>query len=345
MDNINNHSKYFWLLQLVGWSLMGLFNLFIQVLSGYNYRMAIINAVSIFIGGLFFTSIMRYFFKKNNWQDWKMINLVLISIATIVIVSFVWTICVMLLAMFTVDGFSITGIQLFAGAVPLGMIVTIWTLIYFTYQLLKKYHFNKIKRLELQTEIQRAQLGTLKSQINPHFLFNTLNNIKALMLEDVDLARKMLTNFSELFSYSLQHAEKKEVLLEEELEVLGKYLELIKIQYEEKLKYEINVDSDLYGEFIPPMILQLLVENAIKHGVSQELNGGEVIVNVSKKENTILIQVKNTGSLKNKNKLETTLGIGQRNIKERLALIYQNNALLKMIEEPPFVVVEIKINK
>ncbi len=345
MTEQKSNSKYFYLCQFIGWGCMALFNFTIQDLAGVDYKNTIINALAIFIGGLFFTSLFRYLLKKNNWQDWLPLKLIIISFVGVVFTTLLWTALVFLITSFISEEKTITPIAFFASSISLGMIVVIWTLIYFSYQFIRRYHFDKIKRLQLEAEVQKAQLGTLKSQINPHFMFNTLNNIKALMLEDVEQARIMLTNFSELFSYSLQHSEKKEVLLEEELEVLGKYFDLIKIQYEEKLDYEINVEQGLEDELIPPMILQLLVENSIKHGISQEINGGEVFVNISRNKNELFIQVKNTGSLLRKNKLEGTLGIGQKNIKERLDLIYGNKASMKMKEEAPFVIVEIKIIK
>ncbi len=344
-DQKNKTGKYFFPVQFIAWTLMGAVNYMIQIAAGGDHRVVLVNALSLFFGGLFFTSLMRSFFKRNNWQDWVPLKIIATTSIVIISITIIWAIMSFGVASFTIDSFQSSAINFVAALFPLGMIVTIWTLIYFSYQLILKYHFNKINQLTLETEIQKARLGTLKSQINPHFMFNTLNNIKALMLEDVDLARKMITNFSELLGYSLRHSEKMEVSLEEELNILQKYFNLVKIQYEEKIQYDIKVNEELKTETVPPMILQLLVENGIKHGISQITEGGEIVVDISKNNSILNILVKNTGSLSQKNQLEEKLGIGQKNISERLKLIYGENAKLEMTEKPPYIYVNIKIDK
>ncbi len=345
MEKLHPYSHHFYKVQIIGWGTMALFNAIVQNVAGVNFRVALINAFGLFIGGVFFTSLMRFLFKKWNWQNWDYGKLVFISLGVILLFTSIWSLLILLFAYFTIDEFETSVIAFVAGVIPLVMIVLIWTLIYFSYQLLHRFHFNRIKRLQLEAEVQKAQLGTLKSQINPHFMFNTLNNIKALMLEDVGQARKMLTNFSELLGYSLRHVEKSEVLLEQELEILEKYFQLIKVQYEDKLQYKIQVDENLNEELVPPMILQLLVENAMKHGVALQKDGGIIGVFISKEKNTLEIQVKNTGSLQQKNNLEKTLGIGHKNIKERLSLIYGHDAHFVFEEEPPYVVAAVQIKK
>lgn len=340
-----NKNKYFWPIQITSWLLMGLFNYFIQSMAGSKPDVVLTNAIGIITGGIFFTTLFRYLIKKHEWKKWSNPKLIGMIILSVIIISISWTTLMHIIFELSIDKFEFIPVAFVASMFPLGMIVFIWILIYFSYQMTMRYHFNEIEKWKLKAEIQKAELGTLKSQINPHFMFNTLNNIKGLMLEDVSLAREMITNFSELLSYSLQHAEKKEVFLSDELEVVKKYLELVKIQYEEKLKYSIKMDEGLGQESIPPMILQLLTENAIKHGISQQMNGGEVLIDIHHKNNQIQIHVKNTGSLSQKNKLEKSLGIGLNNIRERLKLLYANNANLLIREESPYVIVDLTIQK
>jgi len=188
-----------------------------------------------------------------------------------------------------------------------------------------------------------AQLGSLKSQINPHFVFNTLNNIRSLILEDKERAREMLLNFSDLFRYALKNTDQSKVKLEEELDIVNQYLELLSIQYEDKLKYKINVDADLEEVELPPMMLQLLVENAVKHGISQFKEGGSILIDIDQGNGFLNINVKNTGNLKVSSKLGDKLGVGLDNIRKRLDLIYSGNANLKMSEVNNFVLASIKI--
>ena len=193
--------------------------------------------------------------------------------------------------------------------------------------------------------MERASLGVLRSQINPHFMFNTLNNIRALVLENPAQARLMITSFSELFRYTLQHSAGKEVLIGDELTILKQYLELIKLQYEDKLQFVIDVDEASLTENIPPMVLQLLAENAVKHGIALSNNGGEIIFHITYIDRQLNLTVKNTGSLRNKNELEDSLGVGIKNIKERLNILYGNLASLTIDEQAPYVIITISIQK
>jgi LytS/YehU family sensor histidine kinase len=123
-------------------------------------------------------------------------------------------------------------------------------------------------RLELESNLKESQLNTLKGQINPHFMFNSLNNIRGLMLEDVTAARNMLTSLSETLRYSLTKSESNSIALEDELDMVKNYIELSKIQLESRLQFESFIDENSLSTQIPPMIIQMLIENAIKHGIS-----------------------------------------------------------------------------
>jgi two-component system LytT family sensor kinase len=120
-------------------------------------------------------------------------------------------------------------------------------------------------------------------------------------------------------------------------------LDLLKIQYEERLKYMIHADESVLQVLIPPMILQLLVENAVKHGIALQADGGSIAVDIRERGNGIILSVKNTGSLQNKGSLEDSLGIGLANVKERLRLLYGERAKLCMQQQDDFVIVTIQI--
>lgn len=197
----------------------------------------------------------------------------------------------------------------------------------------------------LESEFQKAKLGALKSQVNPHFMFNAINNIRAMILEDPVLAREMLTKFAEIFRHALQYTGEKLITIKEELGILTHYLEIQQLQFEGRLRYKISAEEHLLNEMIPPLILQLLVENAIKHGISLDEKGGEIFIGIGEHHNTLILEVKNTGTLASRSGLEGRLGIGLKNIGERLSLTYGTAAKLDIREEAPFVIVEIKIQR
>lgn len=216
----------------------------------------------------------------------------------------------------------------------------VWYLIWSFMNLYREVKAEKIKNAELQANLKESQLNTLKGQINPHFMFNSLNNIRGLMLEDVDRARNMLTNLSETLRYSLTKSNVNSIALEDELEMVENYVEISKIQFEDRLQFETNIDDTSLNKQIPPMIIQMLVENAIKHGISKLKSGGKVSLKTVVKNDSLHIEVANSGTLQS-NKTSTQLGL--QNIKKRLELLYGKSATFNLNEIEKQVVATIKI--
>ncbi len=198
----------------------------------------------------------------------------------------------------------------------------------------------KIKNAELLTNLKESQLNTLKGQINPHFMFNSLNNIRGLMLEDVDRARNMLTILSETLRYTLTKSDSNAIALEDELEMVENYVEISKIQFEDRLLFETNIDNASLNILIPPMIIQMLIENAIKHGISNLKEGGKVSLTTRINDRQLAIEVANTGILRPS---ENSTQLGLKNIKQRLELLYGEAATFSLKEIENQVVATIKI--
>ena len=221
--------------------------------------------------------------------------------------------------------------------------MTLFFVWFFVFLTIKIYHQLKtvqLKQILLESNLKESQLNTLKGQINPHFMFNSLNNIRGLILEDVDKARLMLTSLSETLRYSLTKSDSNAIALEDELEMIENYVAISKIQFEDRLTFEKHIDNESLSIKIPPMIIQMLVENAIKHGISNLKKGGKVNLKTTLKENQLRIEVSNTGDL-NQNKNGTQLGL--QNIKRRLKLLYGENATFSLKGLDNKVVATIKI--
>ena len=204
-----------------------------------------------------------------------------------------------------------------------------WSAIYFAYQFLQKNREVGIEKWKLQATIKDAELSALKSQINPHFIFNSLNNIRSLVVEDAEKARDSITHLSDLLRFSIQFDHYEKVSLEKEIEVVEHYLNLESIQLENRLSYRFLIDPTTKDYSVPPMIIQTLVENAIKHSINNLAEGGEIIVESKKTYEFLSIFVKNTGQLKGPNGTKRK-GIGIGNAKERLRLLYGENANLSV---------------
>ena len=354
---MNNHSKYykpskaFWITNISGWLFLFIANTLVRsFFRGFNVADLTIIIPLIFgfiatigIRGVFY----RFdFFKKNLHQ--VILPIIIISIITTILVVglgslFVKIVLIIIpeLREFIPDVYKVE--NLISNSLNFEIIILSWISLYFGIQYFIKAKNTKIEQLKLKAALQDAQLNILRGQLNPHFMFNSLNNIRALMLEDVYKSRDMITNLSELLRYILNSSKIEKVTLKDELEVVNKFLELVSIQFEEKLTYKINYEEKVLDLLLPPMMIQILVENAVKHGVEKLKFGGEIIINII--ENDLLnIDVINTGEI-TKEENKNSINIGLNNIKERLKLLYGNNMNFDLISKNGFVTASIKLPK
>lgn len=193
-----------------------------------------------------------------------------------------------------------------------------WVLSYTIYHYVEQHRLSDLEKVMFKTSIREAEAKVLRSQLNPHFTFNALNSIRALIVENPEKAQQGITQLSNILRNSLLVDRRKTVDLREELKTVEDYLHLEKIRYEDRLQFSIKAHpASLYCQ-VPPMMLQTLVENGVKHGVSKMVNGGAIDVVTSVEDETLIISIVNTGVLEN---TEST-GIGLKNTAERLSLLY-----------------------
>ncbi|RFZ91250.1 hypothetical protein D0C36_20160 [Mucilaginibacter conchicola] len=336
----------FWPVQISAWLIAALVNFMAQQRLPMNPTIRYLNSIGLFAGGLIVTSVFRYYVKKYGpVAPPRPLRVIALLLLASFLQAITWILIYFALFLPVAGVQTVPYTEMLVNLVPMMAVLLVWNLGYSGYHLIRRYHRSEVEKWQLEAEVQKAALGALKAQINPHFLFNSLNNIRALILEDPQLAREMITGFSELFRYALQYSEHKEVRLSEEIKMLDDFVKLLKIQYEGKLQYTISADPATLYEKIPPMVLQLLVENAVKHGIAVSSGAGEISVEISYSGRALSLTVKNTGIMARKNELEDSLGIGLQNIRSRLALLYGQDASLSFSEIPPFIVVEIRINK
>lgn len=221
------------------------------------------------------------------------------------------------------------------------ILVSIWLLIYLVWHYVDRNRNNELDKLRLEGLVKSLELKTIKSHINPHFIFNALNSIRALVDENPSRARTAITELSNILRSSLQAEKMETVPLEQELDIVQDYLALEHMRFEERLKIEMHIDPDTLSQPIPPMMLQNLVENAIKHGISKDVNGGTIIIRSYFKENHHEIIVQNTGNLSPLKKGDSA-GFGIKGTQDRLNLLYHDKAHFE-IEEKAGNMVESKI--
>jgi Histidine kinase len=214
-----------------------------------------------------------------------------------------------------------------------------WQCIYFFYHLFDRFNRSEIERLRLATSAKESELRALKSQVNPHFIFNSLNSLRALIDEDPPRARLAVTQLSNLLRYSLQSGSLETVPFEDELRVVSDYLALEQVRHEERLRVRLDIAPDTLALPVPPMLLQTLVENAVKYGIATRPEGGEVAIVARCEGGALSIRVTNPGTLLGPTAPATSTGVGLRNAADRLRLLFGERASLQLRAEAPALVV------
>ena len=211
------------------------------------------------------------------------------------------------------------------------ILIALWLLIYMVWHYLERNRNDKLNRLNLEKTVKELELKTIKSNINPHFIFNSLNSIRALVDENPRRARTAITELSNILRSSLQVEKMETVPLQKELDIVKDYLALEQMRFEERLKVEMDIAEDTLSQPVPPMMLQTLVENAIKHGISKKISGGVIKIISRFTKNNFELIVQNTGNLEAK----TNDGFGFKSTRDRLKFLCNGNAYLKVEEIDP----------
>lgn len=218
---------------------------------------------------------------------------------------------------------------------------TVWSLLYFGFHAFNRARHAEVGRWQLESTVKEAELRALKSQVNPHFIFNSLNTVRALIHEDPATAETMVTRLAALLRYALQAGQLETVSLEREIGIVRDYLEIEKIRFEERLRPRFEIEDGALGLAVPPLLLQTLVENAVKYGVGPSASGGEVVVSASVDGGILKLSVANTGRLSAGG---ASTGLGLRNATERLRMLFGEHATLRLGEKDSgWVVAEIEM--
>lgn len=289
------------------------------------------NIAALVFSGILWTHVMRFSFFKMDWLDLKLTPLIprilAISLICSLFIAFSTMIVSIIIDPKEIEKLTVLNevINIFAILV----LVLFWNSIYFTFHFFQKSRKQELNNITLEASRNEIELKNLRSQLNPHFLFNSLNSIRALIDLEPLKAKEAVTTLSNLLRKSLILGKENLVRLDEELEMVSHYLELEKIRFEERLEVKWNLTESLNDFMLPPFSLQMLVENAIKHGISNLVKGGEIIIETKKLDNNIIVSVINSGELTGK----VDTGIGIENTKRRLALQFKDTAEFELTEE------------
>ena len=340
-------SKFlYWGAQLGGWFVYGM----LTILATYADNPTKMNAqfwISLLLmiaSGLAITHLMRLFLLRRNWLRRKFSPLVPRILAASIVCATVFVVLIhatsWMLERENTFNKSFFNLELLIDIFSSALLMILWNSIYFTYHFFKKSIDQELHNLQLQASQNEIELKTLRTQLNPHFLFNSLNSIRALIDLDPLKAKQSVTTLSNLLRNSLVLGKNEFITLAEELQIVKSYLELEKIRFEERLEVHWEIDSSLNEILVPPFILQTQAENAIKHGISKIVEGGKVIISTKRTaENWIELMVVNSGELG----FQVDIGIGIENSKRRLDLQYNGNALFELFQKEEHVICSIKM--
>ncbi|MEX1132308.1 MAG: histidine kinase [Flavobacteriales bacterium] len=232
-----------------------------------------------------------------------------------------------------------SGVELFGRVLNWTVLLLLWGMAYFGYALFVRSRREEIRNLRLETANRENQLGNLRAQMNPHFMFNALNGIRALIDEDPEQAKRAITQLSAILRNAMATVKRKVVPLGEELDVVKAYLALEAMRYEQRLRVSFAVEDGLERQPVPPMLLQTLVENAVRHGVANIPEGGEVLIGARLEGTSMVLFVRNSGHYV-PGRVNGS-GIGLRNTRKRLEMIYGAKAHLDIVNRDNMVVTEV----
>jgi signal transduction histidine kinase len=295
-----------------------------------------------FCSGVLISHCMRPFMERLRWKElgWRSLLPRLIAagfVASAVCIGFesLWIHTVLGLPWNT--KYSVP--QVFVMEVFFtGILFSGWLCLYFFYHLFDRLNRSEIERFQLMSSVKEAELRALKSQVNPHFIFNSLNSLRSLIEEDPARARMAVTQLANLLRYSLQSGQLETVPFEDELCVVNDYLALEQVRHEERLRLRLDIGPDVSRLPIPPMLLQTLVENAVKYGITTRTEGGEIAIIARNEGGSLRIQVTNPGEV-DRGARGASTGVGLHNAQERLRLIFGERATLRLRSDQPAQVV------
>ena len=210
--------------------------------------------------------------------------------------------------------------------------LTIVLLLVLLLQFCKRYLRNNLRTAQARAELANAQLQAMQAQLQPHFLFNTLNAISVLTLENPAKANRMILLLSDLLRQSLEISQADEVTLKHELELLRAYLEIQRMRYRRRLAVSYDVSADTLGASLPHFTLQPLVENAIRHGIAKQRTGGRIDIRAHRVHGSLVLQVQDDGPGLSLEKMRERNGngIGLANTKKRLSCMYGHKSSLRI---------------
>ncbi len=349
-DDMEKKWVRYWIFQSIGWGSFALINTFFafsfdKLTPNFFWRLGVFFVIGIILSHIMREIITRLGILQKNLNK-QVFQFLILTFCLALVASFIAVEVLIRFDLLRSDEQQLLGrvgvsflinklLLILSSAFSYFILFFIWNLIYFMYHYVSKSRKQQLDTLRLESLVKELELQTIKAHINPHFIFNSLNSIRALVDENPQRARKAVTELSNILRSSMQVEKVEMVPFEEELYIVKDYLALENMRFEDRLKIEYEIDEDTLDQPVPPMMLQTLVENAIKHGISKQINGGIVKIISDFKGDYHEMAVQNTGSL---NGSVNDEGFGIPSTTNRLSLLYGDKARFEIKQINPSLV-------
>jgi sensor histidine kinase YesM len=317
----------YWICQFGGWGaylVLAILGLYTEERFDWRSGLDTLLTVSAL---MLITHFFRKYITKREWLKMLFGRLFPHILLASLVLSAIALPCQLLFSFLLNNYYSLDLTTLLRSLIEGGFMFFIWQIAYFLYHYVNNYNRN----LKLEAMVNEFELNKLKSQLNPHFIFNALNSVKALVDEDPERAKDSIYQLSSILRSSLMMDKKKVIPMEEELDIVKNYLALEGTRFEERLKVAYHVAPEALRFLVPPMMLQTLVENGIKHGISNYKDGGTISLSAQVEQGNLRIQIRNTGQLGGQKQPGT--GYGLRSTTQRLNLLYDKGASFSVANE------------
>lgn len=338
-------SKAYWACQIAGWSALLLFQVLVVAVARSEHALSAPPLPSRFVrfyvvlallsGSGLLLSHLFYLVMRRRWLHMPLRQAWLRLFAGIALTAMVQSAVNVFLSLYvlrdtTLHHYVWPAVMLINWLVY-AFLFSIWLTIFLAVHEFRRRRAAEVHALRLELVAQEAQLRGLRAQLNPHFLFNSLNGLRELIVEDPKRAQSMVTQLSALLRYALESDHIEQVPFEDEIRVVKDYLALEALRFEERLKVEWAITPESLKVPVPPMLLQPLVENALKHGISRRPEGGQISIKTTVRDSLLQLEVINSGELPQQ---PSENGIGLKNARSRLQLLYGDQATI-ILENAP----------
>ena len=324
--------KLYWIFQLAGWSAYGLIQVIGAIIvAGSSFPW--INYAPLILEAFFFlvaTHAVRNVIIQRKWLHLGMTALIP-RVVILALIAGIFAFVVRITAIYATGMYqaNIFNISNILGNIGINtFMVFLWCVFYFIYHYFESYN----KSLQYEAAIHEIELNSLKSQLNPHFIFNALNSIRAMIDDEPEKSKSAITQLSNILRNSLATDKTRLTSFSQEFNTVKDYLSLESIRYEERLKVIYDIHPSSFSFSIPPLMIQTLVENGIKHGISRLKEGGMVLITTSLEEGNLKLRIRNSGYYIG-NPQKSPKGLGIQNTIKRLHLIYGDRASFNIYNE------------